>query len=60
MHPDSETQSRRHQKSKTGIVAPQKGLMSSKFFLEKYNWVKQESCGAYTKYNCVKQESYGV
>ena len=37
IHPGSETQGRRHQKSKTGVsVAPQKGLMfSKKFFLKK-------------------------
>ena len=36
IHPGFETQGRRHQKSKTGVsVAPQKGLVSYKFFLKK-------------------------
>ena len=36
IHPGFETQDRRHQKSKTGaLVAPQKGLMSSKKCLKK-------------------------
>ena len=35
IHPGFRTQSRRHQKSKTGVsVAPQKELMSSKIFFE--------------------------
>ena len=36
IHPGFETQGRRDQKSKTGVsVAPQKGLVSSKFFFKK-------------------------
>ena len=35
-HSGFETQKRHHQKSKTGVsLAPQKGLMSSQFFLKK-------------------------
>ena len=35
-HSGFETQRKRHQKSETGVsIVPQKGLMSSKFFLNK-------------------------
>ena len=44
IHPDFETQGRRHQKSKTGVsVAPQKGLVSSKNFKKK----KKVACLAF-------------
>ena len=55
IHPGFETQGRRHQKSKTGVsVAPQKGFMSSKFFLKNYWKLDHLSLISYATVNFLK------